>query len=123
MSAFSKTHVDLQAGRTELHDALGLTGAEVSFNCLPAGAGVPFVHSHKNNEEIDLKQNFDDDDDIGFTPSDDLFPEQNVADDMDGYSVDEPEDDDYTRDDDDMFGEGELDDEDPFDLGDEGDEF
>ena len=77
----------------------------------------------KNNEEIDLKQNFDDDDDIGFTPSDDLFPEQNVADDMDGYSVDEPEDDDYTRDNDDMFGEGELDDEDPFDLGDEGDEF
>lgn len=54
MSAFSKTHVDLQAGRTELHDALGLTGAEVSFNCLPAGAGVPFVHSHKNNEEIYL---------------------------------------------------------------------
>ena len=26
----------------------------------------------KNNEEIDLKQDFDDDDDIGFTPSDDL---------------------------------------------------
>mgnify|MGYP005765211341 FL=1 len=78
----------------------------------------------KNNEEIDLKQNFDDDDDIGFTPSDDLFNEQNVADDMDGYTVDEGEEDDYTSDDnDDMFGEGGLDEEDPFDLGDDGDEF
>lgn len=38
--------------RTELHDALGLTGAEVSINALPAGASVPFVHSHKQNEEI-----------------------------------------------------------------------
>ena len=38
--------------RTELHDALGLTGAEISINALPAGAGVPFVHSHKQNEEI-----------------------------------------------------------------------
>lgn len=39
-------------GRVELHEALGLTGAEVSINQLPAGAGVPFVHSHKQNEEI-----------------------------------------------------------------------
>lgn len=38
--------------RTELHDALSLTGAEVSVNALPAGASVPFVHSHKKNEEI-----------------------------------------------------------------------
>lgn len=38
--------------RTELHDILGLTGAEISINNLPAGAGVPFVHAHKNNEEI-----------------------------------------------------------------------
>lgn len=37
---------------TELHDKLGLTGAEVSINTLPAGAGVPFVHAHKQNEEI-----------------------------------------------------------------------
>lgn len=29
-----------------------MTGAEVSINQLPAGASVPFVHSHKNNEEI-----------------------------------------------------------------------
>ena len=39
-------------GRVELHDQLALTGAEVSINQLPAGAGVPFVHAHKNNEEI-----------------------------------------------------------------------
>ena len=38
--------------RMELHDKLALTGAEISVNQLPAGAGVPFVHSHKNNEEI-----------------------------------------------------------------------
>ena len=38
--------------RVELHDKLNLTGAEISVNQLPAGANVPFVHSHKQNEEI-----------------------------------------------------------------------
>ncbi len=38
--------------RVELHDALHLTGAEISINALPKGASVPFVHSHKQNEEI-----------------------------------------------------------------------
>ena len=51
MSNFSKISVPNEA-RVELHDQLGLTGAEVSINNLPAGASVPFVHSHKNNEEI-----------------------------------------------------------------------
>ena len=51
MSNFSKVSVAADA-RTELHDRLSLTGAEVSINNLPAGAGVPFVHSHKQNEEI-----------------------------------------------------------------------
>ena len=51
MSNYTKTNVSNEA-RTELHEALSLTGAEVSINSLPAGAGVPFVHSHKNNEEI-----------------------------------------------------------------------
>ena len=51
MSNFSKVSVADDA-RTELHDQLGLTGAEISINNLPAGAGVPFVHSHKQNEEI-----------------------------------------------------------------------
>lgn len=40
------------ASRTELHDKLGLTSCEISINELPAGASVPFVHSHKQNEEI-----------------------------------------------------------------------
>ena len=43
---------DLQDSRTELHDLLHLTGAEISLNALPAGASVPFVHAHKQNEEI-----------------------------------------------------------------------
>ena len=40
------------APRSELHDALGLTGCEVSVNALPAGAAVPFVHRHVKNEEV-----------------------------------------------------------------------
>ena len=41
-----------EGARTELHDKLGLTGAEISVNTLNAGASVPFVHAHKENEEI-----------------------------------------------------------------------
>lgn len=51
MSNFTKVNVGQEA-RTELHDKLSLTGAEISINNLPAGASVPFVHSHKKNEEI-----------------------------------------------------------------------
>ncbi len=51
MANFSKVSV-AQDTRTELHDKLSLTGAEVGINNLSAGASVPFVHSHKNNEEI-----------------------------------------------------------------------
>lgn len=51
MSNYKKVSVGNEA-REELHDELNLTGAEVSINNLPAGAGVPFVHSHKQNEEI-----------------------------------------------------------------------
>ena len=51
MANYQKTNVKPEA-RVELHDVLGLTGAEVSINHLPAGAGVPFVHSHRKNEEI-----------------------------------------------------------------------
>lgn len=51
MSNFKKVEIGSEA-RVELHDALGLTGAEVSVNALPQGASVPFVHSHKQNEEI-----------------------------------------------------------------------
>ena len=51
MSKFSKVNVSNDA-RTELHDQLSLTGAEISINNLSAGTGVPFVHSHKQNEEF-----------------------------------------------------------------------
>lgn len=51
MANYSKVSVESDE-RTELHDKLSLTGAEISINNLPAGASVPFVHSHKNNEEI-----------------------------------------------------------------------
>ena len=51
MNNYTKVSV-AQDTRTELHDKLSLTGAEISVNNLPAGAGVPFVHSHKKNEEI-----------------------------------------------------------------------
>lgn len=51
MKKYQIAHV-AEAPRTELHDLLGLTGAEISINEMPAGAAVPFVHSHKENEEI-----------------------------------------------------------------------
>ena len=38
--------------RSEFHDELNLTGCEVSINHLKAGDSVPFVHSHKQNEEV-----------------------------------------------------------------------
>ncbi|MDE6613236.1 MAG: cupin domain-containing protein [Clostridia bacterium] len=51
MEKFNKVSVGEDV-RSELHDRLSLTGAEISINALPAGASVPFVHSHKQNEEI-----------------------------------------------------------------------
>lgn len=51
MSNCKKVNIGNEA-RIELHDLLSLTGAECSINSLPAGAFVPFVHCHKNNEEI-----------------------------------------------------------------------
>ena len=59
----------------------------------------------KNNEEIDLKQNFDDDDDMGFTPSNDMLDEPTVAQegDLDGYTMEGSEEDD-------LFGDSMSDD-------------
>lgn len=51
MVNYAKTSIGNE-GRVELHEALDLTGAEVSINKLPAGTSVPFVHAHKENEEI-----------------------------------------------------------------------
>ncbi len=43
----------------------------------------------KDNQEIDLKQNFDDDDDMGLSRDEPMFDEENVADDLDGYSMED----------------------------------
>ena len=51
MTNYTKTNIGKE-NRIELHEKLSLTGAEISLNEQPAGANVPFVHSHKENEEI-----------------------------------------------------------------------
>ena len=51
MTNYTKTTIGKE-NRIELHEKLSLTGAEISLNKLPAGTNVPFVHSHKENEEI-----------------------------------------------------------------------
>ena len=38
--------------RIELKAVLNLSGCEISINELPAGVSVPFVHAHKQNEEV-----------------------------------------------------------------------
>jgi len=52
MKNYSTTKVKDNEKRIELHDTLGLTGAEISINELAAGKKVPFAHYHKQNEEI-----------------------------------------------------------------------
>ena len=41
-----------KVGRDTLHEKLALSGSEISINELPAGVSVPFVHAHKENEEV-----------------------------------------------------------------------
>jgi mannose-6-phosphate isomerase-like protein (cupin superfamily) len=41
-----------KVSRATLNGELGLTGSEVSINNLPAGVSIPFVHAHKQNEEV-----------------------------------------------------------------------
>ncbi len=54
MKTYSVTELgDLDSiTRVTLKEKLDLTGAEISVNRLPAGADIPFAHSHKRNEEI-----------------------------------------------------------------------
>ena len=51
MCVFKKVSLDKTA-RSELHDILGLSGCEISVNRCDKGQGVPFVHSHDQNEEV-----------------------------------------------------------------------
>ena len=54
MAQYKLAHIDMKGRRGALHDALTLPGAAVSCHTLPAGASVPFVHNHTQNEEISL---------------------------------------------------------------------
>ena len=51
MTNYTKTTIGRE-NRIELHEKLSLTGAEISLNEIPAGANSPFLHSHKENREI-----------------------------------------------------------------------
>jgi mannose-6-phosphate isomerase-like protein (cupin superfamily) len=42
----------LVPGKHFVGQTLGATGAEMSLNALPPGGEVPFLHSHKRNEEL-----------------------------------------------------------------------
>jgi mannose-6-phosphate isomerase-like protein (cupin superfamily) len=39
-------------GKLFLKEALGLTGAEISLNRFPPGLAMPFLHKHRQSEEI-----------------------------------------------------------------------
>ncbi len=52
MQNASVTTLDLSVPRSELHDKLNLSACEISCNNLPAGVQIPFVHMHKENEEV-----------------------------------------------------------------------
>lgn len=39
-------------GKTFVMSSLGTTGCEVSLNRMQAGRGMPFLHAHRQNEEV-----------------------------------------------------------------------
>lgn len=41
-------------GKLFIKEFLAMTGMQISVNKLPAGGGVPFLHKHKENEEVYL---------------------------------------------------------------------
>lgn len=41
-------------GKVFMNQLLGLTSCEISLNQLPPDAGIPFLHCHKQNEEVYL---------------------------------------------------------------------
>ncbi len=51
-AALGGKEIDGAKGRVMLGAALGATGCEISVNSTPAGGFAPFVHSHKQNEEV-----------------------------------------------------------------------
>lgn len=41
-------------GKIFLKETLGLTGVEMSWNSFPPGVGMPFLHAHREHEEVYL---------------------------------------------------------------------
>lgn len=41
-------------GKVFLRETLGATGVEISWNSFPPGAGMPFLHAHREHEEVYL---------------------------------------------------------------------
>jgi len=39
-------------GKVFTRDSLGLTGCEISLNLVKPGQGMPFLHAHRQNEEV-----------------------------------------------------------------------
>lgn len=56
LGAFEKlrTSTGDKKAKQFMGDTLGLTGCEVSINCLPADEFVPFVHTHKKMKNYTL---------------------------------------------------------------------
>ncbi len=66
--------------------------------------GLDMKVMDKEGQEIDLKQNFDEDDDLGLTPVVPSLEEENVADDLEGYSVEDIDEDEFGAEDEFGFG-------------------
>lgn len=41
-------------GKVFLKEPLALTGVEMSWNCFPPGLAIPFLHAHREHEEVYL---------------------------------------------------------------------
>ena len=52
LSHLLSTSKDPIPGKLFLKDKLGLTGMEVSMNQMPVGESIPFIHTHRENEEL-----------------------------------------------------------------------
>lgn len=52
LESLAQHHFHGVPGKRFVGANLGLTGCEASLNRLPAGVGMPFVHAHKQNEEL-----------------------------------------------------------------------
>ncbi|MGN0032120.1 MAG: cupin domain-containing protein [Candidatus Gastranaerophilaceae bacterium] len=49
---FNELVNNFENGKAFLHNTLKLSSCEISVSAMPAGVKLPFVHKHKQNEEI-----------------------------------------------------------------------